>query len=101
MRVLVMILPPRQGVSPTILVVDDEPKILAMMALTLKKFGGSVLTARNGREALELYWENSAQIRLVLLDLKMPGMSGTFTPEALRSSTTGCVAASQPATATT
>jgi DNA-binding response OmpR family regulator len=59
---------------PTVLVVDDEPDICAMLDvyLTLELF--NVLTACNGREALRCLHDQDAA--LILLDLMMPVMDG-------------------------
>jgi len=40
--------------------------------------------APNGREAIDLYQEHSERIALVLLDVRMPGLDGPKTLEALR-----------------
>jgi DNA-binding NarL/FixJ family response regulator len=45
-----------------------------------------VIKASNGKEALSLYEEHRAEIRLVILDLLMPGMGGKQCLEALRKS---------------
>ncbi len=58
----------------TILVVDDDPGIVALIVTMLKKDGYTTVTAVNGREALEKY--ERARPDLVLLDLAMPGMDG-------------------------
>ncbi len=58
----------------TLLVVDDEPAVLAMIALALEGEPYRVMTARNGREALEILASNEVQI--VLTDERMPEMSG-------------------------
>lgn len=57
-----------------ILVADDEPKILEIISLYLKKDGFTVKTAHDGKEALELY--RSWQPTLIILDLMMPEMTG-------------------------
>ena len=62
--------------SRTILVVDDEPAILALTRDVLEIHGYAVLTARNGEEALRTYRERQGRIDLVLLDLTMPLMGG-------------------------
>ena len=43
-----------------------------------------VITASNGKDALELYEKHREEIRLVILDLIMPGMDGKRCLEALR-----------------
>jgi len=67
-----------------ILVVDDEPYILRSNQRLLKAMGYKVLTARGGREAVEIFKQHSEQISLVLLDMVMPGLNGRDTFEALR-----------------
>lgn len=63
----------------TILVIDDEPVIRELASEILKDCGYSVLTAAEGTEAVAIYRENGQSIKLVLLDLTMPGMSGIET----------------------
>ncbi len=67
--------------SGTVLVVDDEPGILATSRKLLERLGFDVLTARDGVECLEVYREHRDEICLVLLDITMPRMNGH---EALR-----------------
>ncbi|HEU4878363.1 MAG TPA: response regulator [Gemmatimonadaceae bacterium] len=57
-----------------VLVVDDEPHIVALIAYHLAKAGYRVATAANGTEALAL--ANRERPSLVILDLMLPGMSG-------------------------
>ncbi len=57
-----------------ILLVDDEEGIRKVLAISLADEGYEVLTAENGEEALRLFSE--AVPRLVLTDIKMPGMDG-------------------------
>ncbi len=65
----------------SILVVDDDDGVRAVARSLLQRQGFEVLSATNGREALEVYAEHREQIRAVLLDLTMPVMGGE---EALR-----------------
>ncbi|WML35545.1 response regulator transcription factor [Clostridium sp. OS1-26] len=58
----------------TILVVDDEPKIVEVVEAYLKKEGFNVLTAEDGEKALKLF--KNAVIHLVVLDLMLPKISG-------------------------
>lgn len=60
--------------KPTILVVDDEKQIRELFHRLLKKEGYRVLTANNGNEGLKLI--DTEKPELVLLDLKLPDMSG-------------------------
>jgi two-component system chemotaxis response regulator CheY len=57
-----------------ILVVDDDPTILATVAEALDLEGIPVVTATNGAEALELI--DRAPPALVLLDMRMPVLDG-------------------------
>jgi PAS domain S-box-containing protein len=63
----------------TILVVDDESSILQMSRQMLKTMGFSVLTASDGRSALDVYRDAAEPIDLVLLDRTMPHMDGDET----------------------
>jgi CheY-like chemotaxis protein len=67
-----------------VLVVDDDPDIREAVADVLSCEGFSVRTAENGREAMEAI-EASEGVRLVILDLMMPVMSGVEVLEELRS----------------
>lgn len=57
-----------------ILVVDDEPEILTVLATRLSMRGYHVTTATNGIAALEQIRKTAPE--LVLLDVMMPGRSG-------------------------
>jgi DNA-binding response OmpR family regulator len=57
-----------------ILVVDDEAAIRLTMNMLLRRNGYTVTTAARGEEALGLLAQHSFD--LLLLDLKMPGLSG-------------------------
>jgi len=59
-----------------ILWVDDEEIALEVWSLMLEKLGYTVLQARYGYEALEVFEKNRDRISLVILDMKMPGMDG-------------------------
>jgi DNA-binding response OmpR family regulator len=58
----------------TILVVDDEPTLRATLAEALEQDGLTVVTAGDGREALEAFRGRSPD--LVLLDLMLPQIGG-------------------------
>jgi two-component system phosphate regulon response regulator PhoB len=67
--------------STCILVVDDEPSILVSIVSVLTQEGYRVLTAQDGREALDLIrasqnQEIDAKIDLVILDLMLPHVNG-------------------------
>jgi len=60
----------------TILLVDDEEMVLEVGERFLKVMGYQALTAREGREAIEVYNKHRDTIDLVLLDIIMPKMKG-------------------------
>jgi CheY-like chemotaxis protein len=60
----------------TILLVDDEEMVLEVGEKLLKAMGYHVLTAREGREAIEVYKKHRETVDLVLLDIIMPNMKG-------------------------
>ncbi|GAB4366426.1 MAG: hypothetical protein Kow00128_09880 [Deltaproteobacteria bacterium] len=62
--------------SGTILLADDEEDVREVVRAMLESFGYAVLTARDGREALEIFRERREAVDLVLLDMMMPGMTG-------------------------
>ena len=66
---------PRGG-SETILLVDDEELIRDFGSRMLTRAGYNVITASNGKEALETYKARGDDIALVILDLIMPEMGG-------------------------
>lgn len=66
----------------TILVVDDDHKIVDLVALYLRRDGYSVLTAHDGREALELARRKHPD--LIVLDLLLPELDGTDVCRLLR-----------------
>ncbi len=69
--------------APTILIVDDERDITAFVAELLTDEGYAVNVAYDGISALRSI--RSAPPDLVLLDVAMPGMSGTAVLRELRS----------------
>jgi len=61
----------------TILLVDDEPMVRELGASMLGKLGYTVLTANNGRQALNLiHADRARQIDLLVTDVIMPEMGG-------------------------
>lgn len=62
--------------TETILLVDDEPSVLDVGQRLVERAGYAVWTARNGRDALDLYAAHRSDISLVILDLIMPEMGG-------------------------
>lgn len=71
-----------QSTGERILVVDDEPDIIALVAYHLVKHGYRVSTASDGVEALRAAKQD--QPALIILDLMLPGRSGYEVLEELR-----------------
>jgi two-component system, OmpR family, alkaline phosphatase synthesis response regulator PhoP len=67
---------------PCILVVDDEQAVRDLLVYNLKKAHYEVLTASDGRQALDM--ARQAQLDLVLLDLMLPEVDGLDVCRALR-----------------
>ena len=59
-----------------VMVVDDEESVRNLLQRTLEGAGYNVVTAANGQEALETMSEPELEISVMLLDIKMPGISG-------------------------
>lgn len=66
----------------TILAVDDEPNMLRLLEISLRQAGYKPLTARDGREALQII--QSQHVDCVVTDLHMPYMSGLQLLKAIR-----------------
>jgi DNA-binding response OmpR family regulator len=60
--------------SAQVLVVEDDEALRRLLQMTLKRDGYQVITAENGKEALELFATHPVDI--VLLDVNMPVMNG-------------------------
>ena len=60
----------------TVLFVDDEDAIIEVSLEILNALGYQVLTARSGKEAIEVYKKNKDKIDLIILDMIMPDMGG-------------------------
>ena len=67
-------IPDDPTVTAKVLVVDDEPKIVEMVRLYLERDGHSVLGARDGPSALDVFRRDRPD--LVVLDLMLPGIDG-------------------------
>lgn len=69
--------------SKTILLVDDEERVLLVLGTICSSEGYKVLKANGGREALELCRDQ--HVDLVILDIYMPDMNGLDLIRRLRS----------------
>jgi len=70
--------------TETLLVVDDEEIMIDLSKKILSSQGYKVIPAENGEKALEVLKEHSEEIKMIILDLIMPGMSGYETFKAIR-----------------
>jgi signal transduction histidine kinase/ActR/RegA family two-component response regulator len=59
-----------------ILLADDEEMLRTLGGKMLERIGFTVLTAADGREAVDLYRQRGGEIDLVILDMTMPNMDG-------------------------
>lgn len=64
------------GRGETLLVVEDDDHVRAIVTSSLRSRGYDVLQARDGAEAMQRLFESPEPIRLIALDLDLPGMSG-------------------------
>lgn len=66
----------------SILVVDDEPRYLRLLEANLRTDGYEVITAQNGKEAIEMFSANP--VDLIVLDVMMPQMDGFSVCQSIR-----------------
>lgn len=69
-----------------ILIVDDEKEIRDLIEIYIKNEGYSVVTVRNGKEALAII--NKEDIQLIILDIMMPEMDGMEVCQKVRETST-------------
>ncbi len=72
--------------KPTILLVDDEQKVLDLITFRLQYLGYHVVTAKNGEDALTLV--ETQRPDLIILDVTMPGLDGLTVCSRLKKSET-------------
>ena len=62
--------------NETILLAEDDTEVRKLMQTVLEEFGYTVITADDGEDATRKFSENSARIRLAVLDVIMPKKGG-------------------------
>ncbi|MDR3578703.1 MAG: ATP-binding protein [Oryzomonas sp.] len=67
---------PESQLFGSVLVVDDEKPVLDVCAKMVKLCGFTVITARDGIDAVSKYREHADEIVVVLMDQAMPNMDG-------------------------
>ncbi len=72
-----------RGGTETILLAEDDESVRMLVDRTLTELGYTVLVARNGEDALEVFHENREKISLALLDVVMPVKGGKEAYEAM------------------
>lgn len=60
----------------TIFIVEDEEKLRKTMCDYLRLNGYEILEAEDGKQALDIYYENNTKIDLILLDIMLPYLNG-------------------------
>jgi len=74
--------------TPVVLIVDDEPGILHVASRFVQQWGFEVVTAHNGREAIEVLQHR--RIDIVMVDLRMPEVDGLAVLGAIRDTAPDC-----------
>jgi CheY-like chemotaxis protein len=64
------------SIGETILIVDDEARLLELVRLSAEKRGFRVLTAHDGEQAVDVYQAHAKEIDVVVLDWGLPRLDG-------------------------
>ena len=78
------------GGTETVLLVDDDRMLRELSEKVLGQVGYTVITAADGREAVDKFNEFNDTIRLVVMDVIMPGMNGKEVMERIRKISPSC-----------
>jgi len=63
----------------TILIIEDEEMMLETCKNLCEHIGFDVLTAKNGKEGINIYKQKKDKVSLIILDMEMPGLNGLET----------------------
>ena len=77
------------GGTETILLAEDEDTVRALSERTLRKAGYKVLTAKDGREAIEIFQSHVEEIDALVFDVVMPRRNGREAYEAIEKARPG------------
>ena len=80
----VMVEPELLGGTETILLAEDDEGLRNLASDILDQLGYTVLLAKDGEEAVQMYTKNCERIKLLLLDVMMPRMGGPEAYEKMR-----------------
>jgi signal transduction histidine kinase len=75
---------PSARVGGTVLVIDDEFGVRTLARSVLERSGMAVLLAEDGARGVEIFRTRADEVRVVMVDLTMPGLDGRETLEQLR-----------------
>jgi CheY-like chemotaxis protein len=75
--------PPANNESKTILLVDDEHSVRAIVVKILRRANYNVLEAEDGAAALRISDSHTGEIDLLISDMYMPGLRGPEVAKAL------------------
>ncbi len=78
------LLPDNIWVGKTLLIADDVEQIFAFFRETLKKTGVEMLYAKDGKEALDIYYSHQDEIDAALIDIQMPEINGLEVAKTIR-----------------
>lgn len=73
----------------TVLIAEDEKSIRDFIVINLKRSGYEVLEAENGKQAIDLFDEDSDRIDVAVLDIMMPEMDGMTVCKYIREKNAG------------
>lgn len=76
---------PTKSTTGSILVVENEPFMREAVEDILDSVGIDVFSAKDGHEGIATYLSNKEKIELVILDLRLPGLTGAEILQMLRS----------------
>jgi PAS domain S-box-containing protein len=71
-------------ITGTVLIVDDENVVRTVASHILDEIGMKILSAENGKKAIDIYKKDPARVDVILLDMTMPVMNGVETFKELK-----------------